>query len=217
MAGRAAATRQPAARRAEGQKRSRQDDLAEGPTGPRKRQRKAQAAGAADSAAKFPPGPTSRQGVLKSLEHYLSSMPADEVQALKTKVSFGIAMTTDYSGTGQPEHVLLRLAEWVGTQGLSPSVQRLRCSDIAEHCRRVLTAFPSDNSNKSAAAPCVLGDITQRLPDKLRRDLECLILQRKASRAKELESSGGALLKADKIQINQKHGKRFLEEAHRGN
>ena len=46
--------------------------------------------------------------------HSLRGRP--EMDSLKEKLENGIKLTTDYSGTGQPEYVMQRLCDWAAAE-----------------------------------------------------------------------------------------------------
>ena len=59
------------------------------------------------------PGPCSRTGVLKCVEDQLEGLCDEALQMLVDKVYHhgGVAMTSDYSGIGQPEYVMRRIKQ----------------------------------------------------------------------------------------------------------
>eukprot|EP00969_Alexandrium_andersonii_P035408 1550672-Alexandrium_andersonii.AAC.1 len=73
---------------------------------------------------------------MRSLELLVGGLP--EVQRANLIYNFveGIEVLTDYSGTGQAEYAMSRLAAWVQLHDAAPSVLFLRSSDIKESCRR---------------------------------------------------------------------------------
>ena len=107
------------------------------------------------SPRRTPSGPSTRRSILLALESYISGLPPPRLQALLEKLSSGILLWTDYSGTGQPEFALQRLCELAEEHGAHPRMRCARASDISPCCRKVLLAFDD-------ADMCVLGDLVAR-------------------------------------------------------
>ena len=75
----------------------------------------------------------------------------------------GLAMTSDYSGVGQPEMALRRIRGWLVDnrwQGHAPRLTLQRSCDILPHAREALLEAGTYDE-------CVFGDMTKRMPTKL--------------------------------------------------
>ena len=71
------------------------------------------------------------------MAHMLDSLVAEPEKLLNAKSLFfhGLCCVTDYSGSGQAERVLHRLAELLGFDG-DDFIFPFRAADILPHCRR---------------------------------------------------------------------------------
>ena len=124
-------------------------------------------------------GPSSRVEAMKITESMLQRLDDDLLSSLIGKVVRGVRLYTDYSGCGQPEHVMKRVETWSKAHGYQPSIIIDRCSDILPHCRTILTA-------STPAETCVLGDMTKRLPEDLLDEIEDAMSRHRALLQKTL-------------------------------
>jgi hypothetical protein len=81
---------------------------------------------------------------MRSMENFMAELPVELAQAVDQKLLRGIALITDYSGSGQPEHALKRLCRYAEAKGIPARHECLWSSDISEHCRDVLTTMSAD-------------------------------------------------------------------------
>jgi hypothetical protein len=81
---------------------------------------------------------------MKSMENFMAQLPVDLAFAVDEKLLRGVALITDYSGSGQPEHALQRLCRYAVAKGVLAKHECLRASDISEHCRDVLLTMTAE-------------------------------------------------------------------------
>jgi hypothetical protein len=116
------------------------------------------------SDAPLPTGPDTLVGVLRCLEGYLESASKEEQASVLQKLNSetGLNLLTDYSGTGQPEHVVHRLAQWASDRGVEVLVRCLRATDFSLVCQKLLTNYHADplNPDQPATKTCVMTDST---------------------------------------------------------
>jgi hypothetical protein len=75
---------------------------------------------------------------MKSVENFLDSLGEEDAKHVKQKCIRGIALVTDYSGSGQPEHAMKRLLAHLANDGTDVKFEDMRASDCDECCREVL-------------------------------------------------------------------------------
>ena len=103
-------------------------------------------------------------------------MPYECSMVIANKLTQGVQLVTEYSGSGQPELVFGRLIEYFEdlAVGIEPRVRFSRASDIEASCRQLLMSLGHDSM-------CVMGDVftrqTTSFQSKVRRHL---ITHRKA-------------------------------------
>ena len=115
----------------------------------------------------FPLGPTDRIGVLRCVEGQLEAAPSVWMDNLSDKFcnGGGLAMTSDYSGIGQPELAMRRIRDylrdhrWQDGRG-APQLTLQRASEILAIARETLIEAGTDDE-------CVFGDMTKRMPAEL--------------------------------------------------
>jgi len=69
----------------------------------------------------------------------------------------GVALTSDYSGIGQPEYVMRRIKQWLVEKGYVPQIRLHRSCDMLPHARMALIEAGGDDE-------CVLGNMLARAP-----------------------------------------------------
>lgn len=109
-----------------------------------------------------PPGASSRREVLCALETLLMGMPSSARECFLDKLQNGVMLLTDYSGTGQAEYALMRLALFAVDRGREPKVHAARASDISPACRRFLKGLCMDIPGLELPKTCVMGDLVSR-------------------------------------------------------
>ena len=140
--------------------------------------------------SKFPLGPTDRCGVLRCVEGFMDGMPRVWKDNLSDKFcsAGGLAMTSDYSGVGQPELALRRIKGWLldnRWQENAPRLKFQRSCEILPHAREALLEAGADDE-------CVFGDMTKRMPIKL---LEKVLLLR--DKYREIQKQAMDTISAD--------------------
>ena len=122
------------------------------------------------------------EACVEIMAQYLPDLQRSSVLA---KLDNGIYMTSDYSGSGQAERVLDRIASALWPSYLrcdDSGVHTLRACDNQAHCRQVLKSLKNDM--------CVLGDMVDRLPPQLLGKLEELIGEYQSELAARLRADG---------------------------
>lgn len=79
---------------------------------------------------------------------FMEEMPKEYVQAIEEKVKRGVALITDYSGSGQPEHALMRLCQYMEFRDIDVKCECLRACDSSALCRDVLMAMTAQSVGK---------------------------------------------------------------------
>ena len=135
----------------------------------------------------------------------------DLVAALKTKLTRGVLLSTEYSGMGGPEEAMRRVVE-AGQQehGLAAgTLASLRAGDWDPHCRTVLAGHVSN----MAAPQCIFGDIMD--VDRCSA-ADQQALRREGAAAKQRLWAAMAVLpptRRKRKELMCKHGRRFFQRA----
>ena len=93
------------------------------------------------------------------MEGYCHALKPEDLESIYQNKETGMQLLSDYSGTGQSEHVWRRFEVLARDHGREPQLRTARASDIDKHSRAVLSAFDADGESD---AMCVLGDIVAR-------------------------------------------------------
>ena len=89
-------------------------------------------------------------------------MPSSARECFLDKLQNGVMLLTDYSGTGQAEYALMRLALFAVDRGCEPKVHAARASDISPACRRFLKGLCMEIPGLELPKTCVMGDLVSR-------------------------------------------------------
>ena len=121
----------------------------------------------------LPPGPASHAATHQwcsqfagRLEQLSDGKGLNWLSMLLTRLQEGIQINTDYSGTGQPEHVARQVARQAVLRDCAANVVCWRASDIEPHARQALIA-----DGAGGGAQHVFGDLLRRVSSKTRKQL----------------------------------------------
>ena len=122
--------------------------------------------------------------------------------AVKARLEAGLWITTDYSGMGGAEvSISETLAHFSKSSGIDVnSVVFARCADVDRVCRQVLLADTQSDGH-------VQGDMTERLPQKVRRQLAS---RHAAAKQKAGKAVQGGMAETAAV---EKFGAEFLKQA----
>ena len=149
----------------------------------------------------FPLGPTDRIGVLRCVEGQLEAAPSVWMDNLSDKFcnGGGLAMTSDYSGIGQPELAMRRIRDYLRDHRCqdgrgAPQLTLQRASEILAIARETLIEAGTDDE-------CVFGDMTKRMPAEL---LEKITLLRDKCREMQKQAMDAVVADTDAL-MEAKH------------
>ena len=132
-----------------------------------------------------PLGPRDRREVLRIVEAQVESLGPQELRRVVEKFADGLWVDTEYSGMAMPEYFLRRLQSWLEVHGHNVNLSFGSSGDLLEHARAVLLEVGKSDE-------CVFGDMTEKLPGKIKKKFVELIALHAGKQKQDLKGARSA-------------------------